>query len=344
MDTTLEYIMEAQCYIDKFIGISIADSFFENTDEAKEANEHNKQMGTGAIGALKKAVKALIQKVKDAIRSLTDFFKTMAMPKDERERYKKFKAEIKASPELGKMKITIEDFREYEKVYDEALKMIDEQMKNDNAKDPSVLDKIIADMSEKLKKLADSGKDIASRAAATVTLNTALDIADRNVLCARGINSALQTELVSLEEVEKVLGEKEVAKYQKKLQKYANNGFLHRMKVKILYRKKATLEAVLKKQRNQILSYTNIDPNTLKIKKGKPIVSKGSIYKGTLKNPKDTVKILGGPVEAMKVLKSVNDTTSAVDQISGYKKTLKTDTDKIKRDFRDLKTFITGKK
>lgn len=344
MDITLEYIMEAQHYIDNFIEISLADSFFEDTNDAKSAIEHNESMIKGALNALKKAVKALIQKVKDAIESLADFFKTMSLPKDERERYKEFKAEIKSNPQLANIKITIDDFREYEKIYDEVLKTIDDEIKKEESKkEPSFFENLISNMSKKLKEISKTGGEYASRAAAAVTLNTAVDIADKNVLCARAINAALKHELVSLEEVEKVLGKKEVAKYQKKIQKYANNGFLHRMKVKILYRKKATLESVLKKQRKQILSYTNIDPDTLEIKNGKSVASKLSLAKGVVKNPKLTTTIMGGPKATLKTVGKAMTTPSAVDQVSGYKKTLKTDTKEIKREFNDLKKFILGK-
>lgn len=344
MDITLEYIMEAQNYINNFIDISLADSFFEDTSTAQTANQHNESMARGAINSLKKAVKALIQKIKECINSFTDFFKTFSLSKDERERYKAFKAEIKANPELGKIKVTIEDFREYEKLYDEALKMIDDEIKKEDSKaEPAVFEKMISELSTKLKSMTKTGSGYAGRAASVITLNTAVDIADKNVLCARAINAALKHELVSLEEVEKLIGEKEVAKYQKKIQKYANNGFLHRMKVKLLYRKKATLESVLKKQRKQILSYTNIDPETLKLKEGKSIASKGSLAKGALKNPKMTTTIMGGPKETAKTIAKAMTTPSAVDQISGYKKTLNTDAKEIQKNFRDLKSFIMSK-
>ena len=60
MDEALQYLTEAQMHIDAFIDVSLADSFFEETDEIRAINESNESHKTGALEALKKAFSALM--------------------------------------------------------------------------------------------------------------------------------------------------------------------------------------------------------------------------------------------------------------------------------------------
>ena len=81
------YYMEAQYCIDSFIDISLADAFFEDTEEAKQKVATNEKATTGALGALKKLFDKLVQLVKDCIDKITTFFQTRFMSADEKKRF-----------------------------------------------------------------------------------------------------------------------------------------------------------------------------------------------------------------------------------------------------------------
>ena len=291
------YLMEAQFCIDSFVDVSLAEAFFEDTDEAKEKITTNEKAKTGALGALKKLFDRLVQLVKDCIDKLTTFFQTRYMDADEKKRYLEFKQMVKNDPELKNKKVTVIDFREYEKAYDAALKAIEEEAKKENPTEEA--------MKKIMDELTDTIKHIAERAALSVTMDTAIEIADKNTMCAKGINLALQHENVLLNEIRKELGDARAYKFEKKIDKLSKKGLLHMWRIRLFHRKEATLEAILKKEKNRILSYTNIDKDRHKLKKGKSPVSAGSILKGAAQHPTLFSDAVGGPKNVPKATASL---------------------------------------
>lgn len=334
MDEALYYLMEAQEYIDSFVDISVADSFFEETDEAKETNENNEKAKVGAVGSLKKAFQAMINAIKGLIEKISDFFQTRALTKEERERYAEFKRMIKEDPEFAKQKVTIADWREYEKAYEEALKQLEEEAKKPDPKN-EVIDIVIKKLTEELAAIGKEGTDAAGRAAMSVTLSTAVDIADQNVTCAKAINYALRNELISLEQIEATLGKEEAAKFDKKIQAAAKNGWLHRARVRIFKHKERTFEAIIKKQFNNLLSFTNIKDG--KIQDGKKIVDSDSMTRGILKNRQLVVDTVGGKDKANQLAKDMA-TTAAKAKLAKFK--AQHEVKKRKKEYDDLKTFF----
>ena len=340
MDEALYYLMEAQNYIDSFVDISVADSFFEETEEAKEANENNEKAKGGAVAALKKAFRAMIEAIKNIISNISDFFQTRALSAEERQRYAEFKKMIKEDPEFAKQKVTIQDWREYEKAYEEALKALEEEAKKPNPRDEFV-DAVIKKLSDEISALAGQGKDAAGRAAMSVTLSTAVDIADQNVTCAKTINYALQHELISLQDIEKSLGAEEAAKFEKQIKAAAKNGFLHRARVRIFKHKEQTFEAIIRKQFKNLMAFTNIKNG--KVADGKSVVDSQSLARGVVKNKKLVVDTVGGKDKAMEISKNLA-TSAAKAKIAQMKAADKAK--KTKKEYEDLKTFfgVGGKK
>lgn len=293
MDDSLIYLRESRDYLNMIIPISLADSFFEDTDENKEINENNNKAKSGALASLKKAFATLIAAIKQSIANIANFFQEKFMSSEDKEKYKKFKEMVKSNPEFGNMKITLVNFREYEKAYDEALKQLDEEAKKEEPSE-TISSKIVEALQEKIDNITKKTKEIGARVAASMTLSTAIDVADRNKQMAQAINFALKQELVSLEKISDQLGEAETAKFEKKINKLSKQGFVHRTIVKVLKRKELTFKAVLRDQMKKILSYTNID------NKDKPIITAGSVAKGIVKNPKLSSDALGGPDKVAK--------------------------------------------
>lgn len=289
------YLVEAQTYIDSYIDISLADSFFEETEKDTETIEHNDSVLKKATEAIKKAVQALIKMVKDTLEKIQVFVKDRWLTADERRRFKEFKEMVKSDPELAKQKVTIMDFREYEKLYDEAIKKLEEEAKKEEPSD-EVGEEIVSNLAKKIADLTNKGKDVATRAAMAVTLRTALDIADRNALCAKAIKLALDEELISLQNVEKELGKRESNKFKRKIDWYAKDGWLHRFKVKTLQKKELTLAACLRDQKNKLLAFAKTDENG-----NITGVNAKTVARGMYKNSDITTKALGGKVATAKL-------------------------------------------
>ena len=330
-DVALTYLTEALNYCDQYVEVSLADMMFE-AEGNKDVNEHNEKVTKGAFGALKNAVKSLIDMIKKAINGIKDFIATRGMSKEEKEKFDEFKKLVASDPELADTKVTLADFKAYEEAYDAAIKELEAEAKKPNPSE-EVANKIIEKLGKTLDSVKQEGSDMAKRAAVATTLQTAVDIADRNVMAAKAIKLMLDSELVTMEDIDSVLGEGESAKQIKKIEKYAKGGIFHRLKIKLLYRKSATLKAVLKKQMNTILSYTNIKNG--KVKDGKSVIDAGSIAKGAIKHPKLTSQVVGGADKAADI--AMNAGLLAV-KAHGAKKDIK----KTKKDVEDLKNFITG--
>lgn len=324
MDMSLQYLLEAQGYIEQFIDIPFSDAFFEDEDKNKEAKN-------GAINSIKNAIKVLITKVKEAIKDITEWIHTKFMSKEEKVKWDAIKSKVKSDKDLGDTKITIEQWEPYEELYDDAIKTITEEQ-NKEEPDMNKINSKMATFEAGIKSLGGKGKDAASRAISVMSLRTLVDIADRNAICAKAINMALQSELVNLEDMEKSIGSKQLQKYENKIRRYANNGFLHRAKVKLLYRKKATLKAVMNKQKRAILSYTNIDKDG-KLKDGKSIVSSGSLRKGGISHPLYTKDLVGG-------VDKMVDANEAISDTHNLKKFVTRSSRNAKKDLNSLKSFI----
>lgn len=342
MDEALYYLTEAEECMKSIIPISLADSFFEETDEAKDANEKNEKAKTGAIAAIKKAIHSLIQSIKDMITKFADFFRTMALTPEEREQYKAFKKMVKEDPDFAKKTITIADWRAYNKAYEEALKELEEAAKKPSFGNEAV-DAIIENLQSKISELADTSKGAAGRAALSVTLSTAVDIADQNVTMAKAINFALKNELISLEDIEKSLGAEEAAKFSNKIEKAAKNSIFHRARVKIFKHRDKTFKAIIKRQFNDLLSFTNIKDG--KVKDGKSIVDKGSIARGVIKNRKMVVDAVGGKENATEISKNLAATAAkagmAKFKMDSTIKKAKKSAKKSAKEMEELKKFFS---
>lgn len=283
-DDSLCYLLEAQSYIDSFIEISAVDSFFEDTDETKNAIKHNQNASNGAVGAIGKAIDALIQAAKNIITRISNFIKGLFMSKEERARFKAFEEMVKKNPNLAKKQVSIENWKEYEKQFDIALNELEKESRKEN---PSIEagNRIVKELENSINKLTGNASSIPAKFMLSTTLDAAIDLSKRNVAAAKLINDAIQKEMIDLEKVRDTLGDKRVDKFEKKmnnLSKEGVTGFFHRLKIKVFYKKETTFEAIMKKQINRIMSFTNI--KDFNLEDGKNIVDAKSVATGLVKN------------------------------------------------------------
>ena len=128
-------------------------------------------------------------------------------------------------------------------------------------------------------------------------------------------------------------------------------------KAKILNYKQATLKSVLVSQVNTILSFTNFKKNrkikdmnarnantNRKPKDTKPIISKVSVLKGAVKNPRFSLDVAGGPKGVVKAAKTVGDITDSIDSVAGYSKSAEKMAKNAEKDLNDFRSFIGFKK
>ena len=329
MDLSYMYLAEAQRHIDAFIDVPLSDFIFEETGEKRRINDENEKHRKGALNSLKMAFKKLIDIVKTLIDNTRNFFKEKFMSKDERESLNKLREKLKNHPEFKNAKITAYNFRDYEKLYDAAMKKLEAEA---NKKDPRVeaCEAIIKEAWDKVTTMMASAGE---RAATTVAIDVALDIADKNQQCAKALDAALKTELISLEKIESTLGKDEAVKFANKAEKLANAGWIHRLKIALLSKKQKTLTAIMKKHVNKLLSFTTIVDNKTRDGENEPLVTSKSLLRGATKNAhllKNTFKRDDADVVAKKMI-----TNSARSKVL-YKK----DKKKAEKNAKELSDFL----
>ena len=276
-DTVMQYIIESENRIAYAYYLSESDI----AQTPKEENVLSK-----AINALKAAIQTLIEKIKEILSGVGNaIFSTGFDSPEQKAKYEKLKEFIKNNPEYGNVKVTVRDFKEYEKVYDKYLNNIEKECAKDTKVDKSWVDRQLQGMEKEIKNITDKYKGAASRTAGVIALNRAIAIADRNSLAAKMLKSAIEDEEKALETFGKALNEKELKKAKKKISRYANNGVFHRAKNFILRRKKDTLLDIAKETGDMVNDFVSFDADgKLKIHG----------LKGALKHPILTAKIAFG--------------------------------------------------
>lgn len=276
MDESLYFLAEAMDYLDQYVEISDLDAIMEATDKAKEVNANNEKAGGGALNAIKNAIQSLINLVKNSIGAVVNFIQEAFMSRDQRAKFNAFKQKAAKDKRYAGKKIRVSDFREYEKQYDNAISRIDKIYRNGGSADEA--EAVMAELNGTLRNLKKAAKGGASAGVTTMTLQAALELADRNMVAAKGIQKALESENGLLQAIADSVGDKEAAKFKKKVDSYARDGVFHRMKVNLLCRKQKDLVAVGQGLINNITSFFKVDAA------GNISVTKGSIMKGIYKN------------------------------------------------------------
>lgn len=281
MDDSLDFLLEATDYLEQYIPIDDIDVILEATPFAKKANENNQNAGNGALNALKKAFDSLITIVRKAITAVTNFIQEAFMSKEDRTKFAYFKKLAANDKKFANRPIRVSDYRAYEKAYDGHMSELDRLYKK-GAK-VEELNQVMYRLDKTINDLKNRAGDAGKAAFATIGMKAALDLSDRNVLCAKGCKKALEQEEGILANLQRLVGDKNAAKFKKDVDRYSRDGFFHRLKVRILQRKQNDVVECGRGLSSRIMAFFN--------KEGK--VTKGTIVKGVLKN-KDAINAAAG--------------------------------------------------
>lgn len=277
MDESLDFLCEAADYLDKYIPISDVDVILEATPFAKKANENNQKAGTGALGAIKKAIDAIILMVKKAITAVTNFLQEAFMSKEDRTKFAYFKKLAAQDKAFANKPIRVSDYRAYEKAYDGALNELDRLYKSGASVDQ--VNPIMYKLNKTLNDIKNRAGKAGAAALATVGMAAAVKLANDNVICAQGVKAALNAEHGALTDLlSKVAGNDQTAKFKGKVENYSRNTFFHRRKVDLLNRKQNDIAACGKSIMSRLTSFVKQDGN------GNYKFTKGSVAKGIFKN------------------------------------------------------------
>ena len=290
--------------------------FFESGDDSTPDQSFIHR----AIESTKKAIKSLIEAIQGIIEKFTDFVKYLFMSPEDKARFNELRKMVREDPELAGIKVSIRMWKEYEKAYEEALKKAEAESKGSRSSE--VLDTIIGAVEDEIAALGPMIQEVGARGVTSVTLQMAVDLADQNVIVAKGIKAALDAEVVELKNIEDSLGADKAEKFRKDIETAARNTWFHRAKVRIFKHKTNTFSKLCKHYGNKLLSFTNYKKGG--VPDGRALVDGGSIIRGIAKNHKTVVDAVGGADGVMKTAAvAANAAISAKTLEHDAKKTIK---------------------
>lgn len=248
IDDCLYYLLEANETYKGIVEIHPYDALFES-EEGKEAEEHNVEVTSKTVSSLHKAVVALKKIIKNIMESIKNFIQELCMSGEEHKRYEMYKKALSENPELKNVKVTVKDFRAIEKHYDAMINEVSAKIKEVSGGKNTDIEKFMGEMSKAL-------KDNSAEIAKVMTLDAAMNAAANYKIVAQGINKILQENDEALDKLEKTLGEKTAKKYAKKIDIFANSKelSLRRLLANIGQKKANSLADCVKNTTNNVSS------------------------------------------------------------------------------------------
>lgn len=228
-----------------------ADDFFEETlleykdiqsliDKAVFAHymkEDGEEESKGFIANSIEKVKSLIQKIlnmiTNAVGRLKNKISYMCLSPEQKQKYDNFMKFVEQHPEVKNKQVTVKDWKRIEREYAKVEKNILNMITDENI-DANGLTLKTKDMINNLGKTA-------STATAALTVDTAINMAKQSPEAARLIQNTMMQNQDILNTISRELGNKEVAKMQKKVNQMTKETVGRKLLVQLGLQKEKTL-------------------------------------------------------------------------------------------------------
>lgn len=222
IDDCLYHLMEAEKCMKDYQELDIYTEIFEATDPKTAVQlKRNEKAISGTTNHLKAAFNAIIQMIRNLISSITDFFQKRLMKDSERQAYEDFKAACKNNPELANKKITVMDFRKFNKEYEQLLaEAEDTDRKLATGQDTPV--------EEIIKKMTEFCGGAAKGAMTAVGCEVALNYASSSREAAQKMLNVLKTDEQVHQQIVDAIGKKEAKKFEKSMAALGKRATLRR--------------------------------------------------------------------------------------------------------------------
>lgn len=237
-DECLQYLSEAQAYINMFHEIDAYDAIFEAEEADVDAKIiENKKSNEGAFASLKKAAESLMNLIKNAMKTIVGGIEKLFASKSEKEAFENFKRAAENDPNLKNKKIKFYDFKhnteEWQRIED-AADVIDKKLASGQDVDISG---IVSDIKRYTEGI---GKTAVGTFSAQAAINACYGSKD----FARSLASAMNRDGKIMAEITNTLGEKEAKKFKKEVNSLAKDN-----KIAKLFGKRINLKRELNKSR-----------------------------------------------------------------------------------------------
>ena len=253
MDTILYYTEQVYECLNEYQDIPFGMFMYEEA-KADAIEKKNQGLIAKAIASLKNVYRTLIDACKNLFTKISTKLTTKAvLDEGKSEKYKEVKKLVNDDPEIANTEVEIDNYDEYEKVYNDAMKELD-KAEGDEEFTAEEGNLIVDRFNEAMEALKSGGR----RAITSVTLKTLVELADHSFVIAKALNLGIKTELIDLSQAEKDLGTKAIEKDKKKIERYARNGIIHRNKIRIQRLFGQTVGSIMLNRVNTIISFSNV--------------------------------------------------------------------------------------
>jgi hypothetical protein len=186
-----------------------------------------------------KAIQAVITMINKLITSITDFVQRCTMSGEERKAFDAYREACKKDPSLKNKKITVKDFRQTQAQYEQMVKEVETEIKAVKADGNHPIDAIT-------KKVNDFLGNAVGGVKAVFATDLGVKIAESNIQAAKVISTYLNNSKTAMQELSKSLGDKEAAKFKKRVDNASKETILNRLKIRIFHKQYESLEDCIK--------------------------------------------------------------------------------------------------
>lgn len=218
MDACLGYLQQLDVLMEGYVELPLYMDVFEAADpEVAEQSAKNAEIEGKSDSLLKKAiaaVKAIFKKCKEILNNIKEF---LGMDEKERKDYEEFVKECQSNPEFKNLKVTIKDYREINKRYEEELKKAEAQYRSVKEEQADQIPKFVDTLGNSLKEVAAKAVQIGTAGGAEFAMEVAIRYARANEQNAYQVQQLLNIDIGLMDALEKQIGSKEVKRFKRRI-------------------------------------------------------------------------------------------------------------------------------
>jgi hypothetical protein len=197
----------------------------------------NKQVEQSGNNALTRAMNAIINMIKNLIKTIKDFFATFTMSKSEKNAFYAFREACKKDPSLANKQVHISDWKKAmetrNKQYDNLCAKLDSSMKQMDSCDEMTANKLLADAKAGVDEFIKGSGSALAKDAVVITAGVLEKWGQSSIDRAQQILTILETDQKFYQNLVDSMGQKDVDKYKKRMKQYASRNILMDLKVKL---------------------------------------------------------------------------------------------------------------
>lgn len=278
---------------------------------AKSGNNFNYKQYQKDNSWLMQLFKRVRQFVGSIIVKISNFFHSIFMSSDQKDRLKQFNEYLKQHPEYRNKEIKVKDFKKLEKIYGDAIRTVDIAIQQTKKADSEEAARIEKETNEKIKQILNAA---GGTAVTTVKLDAALHICESNRGLARLWSGILKNDTKAMQSLVDEVGEVQAKKFRRDVKSCGRILSLHNLKASIFGQRSKTVGTALQDtmtDMNKIFTGTGFE----KFKRLDVVTRSAGVFNHKMGNGEKTFKQkVGGVVKGAKAAMTANDAKNAVNK------------------------------